>query len=379
MTASIVRGWCPGAHRPMLSGDGLVVRVRPFKAQVTGEQVIRLCDLADAFGNGLIDLTSRANLQIRGVAEADHPALLVALDQLGLIDSDPAVEGHRNILMPPDWEPGDLTDRLYDALLTCLPRLPALPEKMGFALDTSNTGQLQDGSADFRFERSATGSLILRADGATAGRAVSESTTISALQEMAEWFVASNGPPAGRMARHLKAARLPKDWRKETPRPASGVYLPGPVTGGMVLGVPFGKISTGSLRALVDGHPDTILRLMIGRRIMVHPPPAAQTPGFVTTPRDPRMRAHTCPGAPFCPQSQADTQTLANRLARSLPANVTLHVSGCAKGCAHPRRASHTLVGRDGGFDLVLNGTPWDEPSSTGLAPDSLATFKDLT
>ena len=26
--APIVQGWCPGALRPMLSGDGLVVRVR---------------------------------------------------------------------------------------------------------------------------------------------------------------------------------------------------------------------------------------------------------------------------------------------------------------------------------------------------------------
>ena len=28
MSAPIVQGWCPGAHRPMMSGDGLVVRVR---------------------------------------------------------------------------------------------------------------------------------------------------------------------------------------------------------------------------------------------------------------------------------------------------------------------------------------------------------------
>ena len=33
----VVQGWCPGAHRPMMSGDGLVVRVRPrlgFVAQM---------------------------------------------------------------------------------------------------------------------------------------------------------------------------------------------------------------------------------------------------------------------------------------------------------------------------------------------------------
>ena len=29
MSAPQVKGWCPGAHRPMMSGDGLVVRIRP--------------------------------------------------------------------------------------------------------------------------------------------------------------------------------------------------------------------------------------------------------------------------------------------------------------------------------------------------------------
>ena len=29
MSAFEIKGWCPGALRPMLSGDGLVVRVRP--------------------------------------------------------------------------------------------------------------------------------------------------------------------------------------------------------------------------------------------------------------------------------------------------------------------------------------------------------------
>ena len=29
MSAPVIQGWCPGALRPMMSGDGLVVRVRP--------------------------------------------------------------------------------------------------------------------------------------------------------------------------------------------------------------------------------------------------------------------------------------------------------------------------------------------------------------
>ncbi len=374
-----VKGWCPGAHRPMMSGDGLVVRVRPFKAELHADQVLALCDLADRYGSGMLDLTSRANLQIRGVTEADHPALLAALDRLGVIDADPAVEGHRNILMPADWQAHDLTDRLYERLLTTLPLLPDLPEKMGFAMDTSATAQLRDGSADFRFELDTTGGLILRADGAHQGVPVTEETAMARLSELATWFVTSGGRQAGRMARHLKNVPLPTDWQSAAPRPGGAGVVPGPAAGGAVLGVPFGRMQTADLRALVAESAVQSLRLLTGRRLKAFADKPFTSKAFVTAPGDPRMRAQACPGAPFCPQAQAETQALAARLARSLPDGTALHVSGCAKGCALPRAADLTLVGRYGRFDLVRNGAPWDEPQTRGLRPETLTTIKDLT
>ena len=41
-----VKGWCPGALRPMLSGDGLIVRIRPFCGAFSLEQARGLADLA---------------------------------------------------------------------------------------------------------------------------------------------------------------------------------------------------------------------------------------------------------------------------------------------------------------------------------------------
>ena len=73
---SRVRGWCPSAHRPMASGDGLLVRVKPRMGRLSAKSMQTVCQLADRYGNGMIDLTSRGNLQIRGVAEADHAVLL---------------------------------------------------------------------------------------------------------------------------------------------------------------------------------------------------------------------------------------------------------------------------------------------------------------
>src|SRR5258707_15227657 len=83
-----VKGWCPGALRPMLSGDGLIVRLRPFCGAFRLEQARGLADLARRLGKGHSDLTRRANLQLRGLVEDPLPQLHAALGQLGLVGPD---------------------------------------------------------------------------------------------------------------------------------------------------------------------------------------------------------------------------------------------------------------------------------------------------
>ncbi|WP_353474401.1 cobalamin biosynthesis protein CobG [Salipiger sp. H15] len=368
MSAPRVRGWCPGAHRPMLSGDGLVVRVRPFRAELGAAQVAALCALSRRHGNGTLELTSRANLQVRGVSEEDFPALLEGLGALGLIDADPVVEARRNILMPVDWRPGDLTDRLHGAMLAALPALPPLPSKMGFALDSGARGQLAAGSADFRFEPGLGGGLILRADGAAKGLPVTEAKAMHALAEMAAWFVATGGRESGRMARHLKRVALPPEWQQAAPRAAGPAPSPGRTEDGQILGAPFGAIDAAALADLVARSGAEAMRLMTGRLFcLTGARPGTDAPGFVTAPGDPLLAAHACPGTPFCPQATVETRPLATRLAPRLAE--PLHVSGCAKGCAFPRAAPVTLVGRDGGFDLIRDGAPADTPDLEGLSP----------
>lgn len=366
MSAPLIKGWCPGAHRPMMSGDGLVVRVRPFRGQLTPVQVTALCDLADRFGSGVIDLTSRANLQIRGVAEADHNAVLKELDALGLIDADPAVEGIRNILMPPTWTAGDLTDRLYTAVLTTLPTLPDLPQKMGFAIDTADAAYLATGSADFRFELDAQGALMLRADGCAAGRHVSENDAMTALSDMADWFVATGGHDAGRMSRHVAKQAIPSVWAQTAPRTDAGQVDIGPTQHGTVLGAPFGRMVAQDLRGVARTPGVTAVRLLLDRKLLVCGTDLSSAPGFATAPTR-LMDVHACPGAPFCPQATVETMNLAKDIAQKT--HMRLHVSGCVKGCAYPRVAELTLVGRDGRFDLVTNGQPWDDPRQRGLTP----------
>ena len=369
MRPGIVKGWCPGAHRPMASGDGLIVRVRPRLARLTADQGLGLCDLARRFGSGVIDLTSRANLQVRGLAEADHMPMLRGLAALDLLDADPELEARRNILIAPDWAGGDLTDRLWHALVKALPDLPDLPAKMGFAVDTGKAPILTDASADFRFERGAAG-LILRADGADRGRAVTEDTAIPALTQMAEWFVATGGMAAGRMARHLATTSLPDDWTTDAPSPARRPLRPGATGLGPIYGAAFGQVRADALEALIRASGAAALRVTPWRLFLLEGALSVPAPDFVTDPDDPILTTHACAGAPLCPQAQIETQSLARRLAGHVKG--TLHVSGCEKGCALPRSADITVTGRDGAYDLVRGGSPWDEPSLRGLTADAL-------
>ena len=86
------KGWCPSSLRPMESGDGYIVRIKPAFGRVTRAQLEKITHLADQFGNGIIELTNRANLQLRGVTMADHPALIDALVQAELADMDPDLD-----------------------------------------------------------------------------------------------------------------------------------------------------------------------------------------------------------------------------------------------------------------------------------------------
>ncbi len=96
-----VKGWCPGALRPMRSGDGLIVRVRPLCGRFTPNELMALAEAAQRFGNGHIDLTRRANLQIRGASEETLPGLHEIIGGLGLLDATPEAEAVRNLMISP--------------------------------------------------------------------------------------------------------------------------------------------------------------------------------------------------------------------------------------------------------------------------------------
>mgnify|MGYP002856696220 FL=1 len=358
-----VKGWCPGAHRPMMSGDGYVVRVRPRLARLTSAQATGLCEAAAQHGAGLIDVTNRANIQIRGVSEAAWPALMTDLEALGLLDTDADTETRRNIVVNPDWVAGDDTERLAIELIDRLAELPALPPKMGVAIDAGVGPILHETSADFRLERSALG-LILRADGHDLGLPLEPGQEIDALMRLAEWFIASGGAEVGRMARH--AAPLP-DWAQGTQAPATARPKPPPGAHpiGAVYGLGFGQVRAVDLmQAIRDSRADA-LRITPWRMLLLEEAEAGARAGLIGDANSPLMRVDACPGAPFCPQSSVETRALAAQLAPVVKGQ--LHVSGCAKGCARKARADTVVIGDHGRFNIALNACAGDDPVETGL------------
>jgi precorrin-3B synthase len=353
MTGWEIKGWCPGALRPMLSGDGLVVRVRPPLGRLTPAQAAAIARAASAHGNGVIDLSARANLQLRGVTEASHPALIADLRAEGLIDPDIETESLRNLIVTP-FRDAD-TDTLAATLTAALARMPKLSGKFGFALDTGPHPVLAGASVDIRVERDGQGRLILRPDGHPFGQPVTD-LAADALA-MAEWFVARGGisDGRGRMAALIARGIVPSGC---TLLPAAPLPSPDPglLPDGALVALAFGQMQAATLLALAAlGHEirPTPWRMLFLAGATSLP----QIPGLITDPADPILRITACTGAPACPQALGDTRSLARALAPALAADQTLHISGCAKGCAHPGPAPTVLTATGQGHDLILNGT----------------------
>lgn len=364
-----VQGWCPTALHPMESGDGLVLRIRPRMARLTAKQARGLAEAALAHGNGLIELTARGNLQLRGVTAASHGALIASLKQLDLLDDSDLQERHRNLVVTPFWTKGDGTEALAEALQAALATGPVLPAKFGFALDTGAAPVLSQTSADIRLERDAGGGLILRADGALTGQSVTPDTAVAKALRLAAWFLASGGAPEGRgrMAAHLHQMTPP--WTIGTP--SAQPLLP-PVPGlhpqGALVALEFGILRAEVFADLATGP----LRITPWRMLLVEGAAVLPTfPGVITDPLDVRLRVMACTGSPGCPQAWQNTRKLARRLAPSVPLGRTLHVSGCSKGCAHPGIADVTLTGTPRGFGLIRHGTARD-PCDRVFTADAL-------
>jgi precorrin-3B synthase len=391
----------------MQSGDGLIVRIRPRSATFSPGELADLADAARRFGNGHIDLTRRANLQIRGVSEASLPNLHGVIAGLGLLDESPDGEAVRNVMINPlaGIDPAEVLDirsigRELARRLTSEQSLWALPTKFGFIVDGSGALSLAEERADVRLAAVGDDPDVAVAVGIETRTGVEWLGSIS--PDAAAAAAVEIGLAFIRVASREKRQRM-RDLSDEglasirsALRPQLDALCENPVIAdaslkqriGLVslsadrfavgIAAPFGRVETDQLRKLADAmaaHGIEEIRLSpwralyavvsserLGRDIL----DTAGNDGLIVDPRDPLLQIEACPGAPGCRSTSLDTRGDGRRLARWLPQvgfAGTVHVSGCVKGCAKSGQADLVLVGTDGLYGIVRNGTAQDRPS----------------
>lgn len=380
-----VKGWCPGALRPMQSGDGLIVRLRPFCGAFKLKQAHGLADLARRLGNGHIDLTRRANLQLRGLLDEHMPELQVELGKLDLIDPDAETENTRNLMVAPlaGLDPVEKLDvrpiaRAIAEGLAVDQRLRALPAKFGLLVDGGGTVSIAAERADIAL-LAIEGGVALGLDtpagtqwlGATSPDAAAATALVAARA-----FLDAAGPATRLRMRGLPVDRVaavlgPMLRPCRVVRPATGRTL-GAFGAAVGVAAPFGRLEAEQLRrlsSLAEEAGATELRLSPWRTVYFgardaaaarQAVEAARLVGLILDVDDPLLRIEACPGAPDCQSSSVDARGDARRLAALASANGydgSIHVSGCAKGCARSAPSKLVLVGQAGRYHLMRNAT----------------------
>ncbi len=427
----LVKGWCPGARRPMATGDGLLVRLRITAGIVSADLASEIADLSRRYGNELIDLSQRANLQLRGVRVEAFGELLAALDRLGILDPSAEAEAVRNIVPSPlaGLDPTAALDgralaAALEARLTSDRSLFALPAKFGFVVDEGGRLGLDDVAVDVRLSGLATpeGPRVLVAVAVRPGhyqpiavvgvdeapdRAADLARAVITLR--AGWtdaprrmheIIGRAGLPALLAAAGFGEAMA--EIERLAPRRSGPAAILGDHThepGGFIgIGAPFGRFGADQfalLGELAGERGGGEFRLTPWRAVLIPGVKPEKLPRirpwiaagrFVFSADDPRLAVVTCAGATGCRNATTDTRDHAEQLAsiarRLAPAGTVLHVSGCEKGCAHPGPKPWTLTARGGAYDLVRGGRAWDTPAIAGLslaeAAAALADFAPL-
>src|SRR6202165_715010 len=79
----LTRGACPGISQPMPTGDGLLARLMP-SAPIPLDDFAALCDASHIHGNGIVEVTQRGSLQVRGLSSASASVFARTAVALGL-------------------------------------------------------------------------------------------------------------------------------------------------------------------------------------------------------------------------------------------------------------------------------------------------------
>lgn len=401
------RGACPALSAPMQTGDGLLVRLNPVAGGLSPNALIGLCKTASAYGNGIMEVTARGSLQIRGLTRTSARQLAAGVDALGIAvrTGVPVATGALAGLDPDEIaDPRPLADRIRAAMAAT--GLDArLGPKVSVVIDGGGRSVLDEVSADIRltacrqdFETLWQIAVAGDARTATGLGAGDEDEALEAAMSVLTGIAALGSAARARDLSTAEQLPISRFKGEMAGRPDGGTgantllgVLPlADARFALGIALPFGHADANRLKELVIqsqslGVAD--IRLAPKRTIlMLCPSPdaatslrkAAETLGFVTAAADPRTSISACPGAPACASAHIAARSLAAEIANEyndfLDGSFDLHVSGCAKGCAHPGKAALTVVSSEIGAGIVVDGTARDTPLAyTDKAESGLA------
>ncbi|WP_153034437.1 precorrin-3B synthase [Amycolatopsis sp. YIM 10] len=336
---------CPGVFATHDAADGALARVRLPGGRVTAAQLRELASCAADLGDGELHLTSRGNLQLRGL-ERDDPRLARRLAAAGLLPRF-SHERVRNYLASPVPEVDDLVAAL-DRAVCAEPELAALPGRFLFAVD-SGRGDVAGERADVTW---CGGAFLI--DGEDTGVRVARERAVEALVAAALAFMASRGD-----AWRLRESAVARARVVDAVRPLGTVVEPvrpvlagPPAVDGRVVAPWFGCLSGAQARRLAALAPSVVITPW---RSIVLPEahPSLAEAGFFVDPSTPGVALSACIGSPGCAKSHADVRAEASRVAAALPVSLRAHFSGCDRRCGRPRGDHVDVVATDDGGRLV--------------------------
>lgn len=405
----------------MPAKDGLLVRLRISGGIVSADALAALARAGRDLGNGLFDLSSRGNLQLRGVSPTRLPLLHARLEDLGLLDADAGTEAVRNVLVSPlcgleaPIDVGAIGKALEAELIRAYD-LRGLPGKFGFLIDDGGPLSLAHTPADIRFDYDRRRGHFAIGVGGAAGEAIClgacepEALVDIALRlarafrrlggEMLEPprrmrdLLRQQGPKPLVAAAGLNLTPAPKGELAAEPCPVGLIAL-GDDTFCFGVGAPFGRFTAPMLEAAARAaalfaHGDIRLtpwRALIFPRVDARSEDAMRAAfaaqDFILDKDDPRLAVAACGGADACERgstpTHADALALAPLARRLRGTGVALHVSGCAKGCARQSATPYALVANGGRYDLAIDAASLDPNRATYLAKGlSLTMAQDM-
>ncbi|MGI6850773.1 precorrin-3B synthase [Mesorhizobium sp. 1B3] len=170
---SLLRGACPTLAAPMETGDGLLARMHPVSGGVTPATLAAIAEAARRFGNGLLEVTARGSLQIRGLTGDSAPRFAAAVDALDIsVRSGVPVETGPLAGLDPEEiiDPRPLADDIRERV-AAVGLSQRLGPKVSVVVDGGGRLKLVALVADVRLEAAATDGAWRVAVGGTASTA----------------------------------------------------------------------------------------------------------------------------------------------------------------------------------------------------------------